>query len=191
MTRFLLDSNCFITAFRFYYPFEIFPALWIKIFNEINNGDFYLIDKVYEEIQEKPDKLAQKFQKINKNKILYPDKEMNCLHNFNNINSYLYNTYTDKQSIENFIRTDAWLIAYVLTHEDAVIVTMEKWKDNPKKPLIPKVCEDFNLSISPALKRHYDFQISLENEKHLKSYRCITLLEVLYLKNLIVQDIAE
>lgn len=184
LRRFLFDSNCFITACRFYYPPEIFNSLWNKIFNKFKTENFYTIEEVQKEIKEKADRVAELFQNIPKSKILKPKSIIQCNENFVKICNYIRDNYTNELAINNFSNTDAWLIAYAMTFEDVVIVTYEKWKDSRSEPVIPVICEKFGLSVSNALKQHYDFYLSLENNENLLSYRCTTFTEALFLNNI-------
>lgn len=186
MTQFLFDSNCFITAYRFYYPYEIFNSLWNKILDKFHSGSFYITEEVYQEINQRADKIFKYLKQIPKNRIISPKSNPQCISNYSVITNYVYQSYSDKAKINDFLKTDAWLIAYALTFDEVVIVTYEKWRNSKSIPVIPLVCENFNLYVSPALRQHYDFYLTLKNKVSLSSYRCITFTEALFLNGIII-----
>ena len=55
---YLVDSNCFMDASRFHYPFDIAESFWKKLSEAANNHLFYSIDKVHDEIFENEDALS-------------------------------------------------------------------------------------------------------------------------------------
>jgi hypothetical protein len=180
LAKYLLDTNCFITAFRIFYHPEIAPGFWSKLWNGFQNGDFYIIKEVYDEIKQKEDCLKAMLQQyIPAEKILTSKQDVNVMQNWARIDKHLRQNY--KREIDKFMKTDAYLVAYALSYKDVVIVTLEKWRETRRKPYIPKVCEELGLKVSPSLRKSYDFKISLANKSLLFSYKCITLFEAMYL----------
>ncbi|MDR1451520.1 MAG: DUF4411 family protein [Helicobacteraceae bacterium] len=48
MTPYVLDTNVFIQAKNRYYGMDFCPAFWDFLNTHISNGDFIVIDSVYE-----------------------------------------------------------------------------------------------------------------------------------------------
>ncbi|MBS1615871.1 MAG: DUF4411 family protein [Bacteroidetes bacterium] len=57
MPPFLLDANFFITAHRFWYPFDVVPSFWARVSELAHAGKIISIDKVGTEIREGNDAL--------------------------------------------------------------------------------------------------------------------------------------
>ena len=56
---FLVDSNSFMTPFRFYYAFDLVPAYWKELNKHINSGRIVVLDIVKDEIDKGNDDLAK------------------------------------------------------------------------------------------------------------------------------------
>lgn len=54
---FLVDSNSFMTPFRFYYAFDLVPAYWKELNKHINSGRIVVLDIVKDEIDKGNDDL--------------------------------------------------------------------------------------------------------------------------------------
>lgn len=55
---FLLDSNAFMTPFRFFYAFDLVPAYWKELEKHINAGRVVVLDAVKDEIEKGQDDLS-------------------------------------------------------------------------------------------------------------------------------------
>ena len=55
---FLVDSNSFMTPFRFYYAFDLVPAYWKELTKHIDTGRVVVLDIVKDEIIKGNDELA-------------------------------------------------------------------------------------------------------------------------------------
>lgn len=56
---YLVDSNFFIQAHRFYYPLDVFTSFWKEIKNLANKGILVSLDKVQNEIYQNEDDLTE------------------------------------------------------------------------------------------------------------------------------------
>ncbi|MDR3342723.1 MAG: DUF4411 family protein, partial [Treponema sp.] len=54
---FIIDSNALITPYNTYYSFEIAPSFWANIEEQIISKRIVVLDKVFDEIVVKKDKL--------------------------------------------------------------------------------------------------------------------------------------
>ncbi len=154
MSKFLLDSNVFIQAYRMHYPFDVVPGFWNKLL-ELSKRDIILsIDKVKKEIcySEKQDDLA--LWCINSvDKEFFVDTS-SCIDEYaelaNWINSNKHYTQTAKAEFLKTDLADPWLIAYVKKH-DYIIVTYELSQPGRKNIIkIPEPCLHFGIkNLSP------------------------------------------
>ena len=55
--KFLIDSNSFITPYRFYYAFDLIPSYWEELARHTEAGRIILLDMVKKEIEQGKDAL--------------------------------------------------------------------------------------------------------------------------------------
>ena len=56
--KYVFDTNVFIDAYRSFYAMDIVPLYWELLSKFVEDNEFYLIDKVYNEILKGKGKLA-------------------------------------------------------------------------------------------------------------------------------------
>ena len=116
---FLLDSNAFMTPFRFYYAFDLVPAYWKELRKHIESGSIVMLDAVKDEIEKGRDDLSDWISKI-EDWVLVPKvteqtvKEYQRVMQFVAHSGYYRNTALTAWSPANV--ADPWLIASAKTN---------------------------------------------------------------------------
>jgi len=148
MPGYLLDSNFFINAHRFYYPFDVVPSFWARVEDLAKYGMVGSIDKVAQEIMHGNDVLKQ-WIVTNLPKGFFADSsvfinEYAQIAQWANSNSTHYNA----GALNEFLQAeeaDAWLVAGAL-HHGITVVTNEVSKPEMKVRIaIPEPCNHFNV----------------------------------------------
>jgi uncharacterized protein DUF4411 len=143
---YLLDSNVFIQAHRFYYPGDVFPGFWEWLESQNTDGVIASVDQVYKELEKGKDELFNwaKAQKSNGWFLSVQDKATQVQY-AEMANWILKQNYT-QPALEDFLeKADLWLISKART-TGATVVTQEKSNPESKKKIfIPDICDAFNI----------------------------------------------
>jgi hypothetical protein len=150
---FIIDSNAFITPYNTFYSFEIAPSFWTNIEDRIISKNIVILDKVFDEIVAKEDKLNNWLQGIQG---LEPidHKNYGIIQNYGQVINHIQSCglYTPVAlhiwSQEQV--ADPWIVAAALTNQYTVIslevpihgLNVKKPSDKPK---IPNICEQLNV----------------------------------------------
>lgn len=149
MPGYLLDSNFFINAHRFYYPFDVVPSFWVRVQDLANRGVIGSIDKVAQEIMHGNDVLKHWIEN-SLPKGFFADSsifinEYAQIAQWANSKSEHYNA----GALNEFLQAeeaDAWLVAGAL-HGRIVVVTSEVSRPEMKVRIaIPEPCNHFGVS---------------------------------------------
>lgn len=151
--RYILDSNIFIQAHRFHYPFDVFPAFWDWLEKENKNETLCSLDGVLEEIKAGDDELAEWVKSLDSDRWFLKSTDeatQQCYAEMANV--IMSNTQHQPYAKEDFLsKADLWLIAKAKII-DASVVTQEKSApDSKKKIFIPDVCETFGVSYTNTI----------------------------------------
>lgn len=151
MPVYVLDSNFFIQAHRFYYPIDVAAGFWNKVRQLAEKGRVISIDKVKKELYDKNDALENWCRK-------------NLPENFFKDTSVVMDAYAQvttwaisrsqhylPNALNEFLdadEADAFIIAYCLTDSaNRFLVTQEVSEPNRKNKIkIPDVCNALNVS---------------------------------------------
>lgn len=148
MSKFILDTNILISAYRIKYPMDIMPSFWDNLLTEAEKGTFLLIDWVVEEINKGEDELKDWLNdNIDKIQVLNSNNE-EVINSYRDIIQHVVdNPQYKERAKEDFSEVaDSWIIAHALAH-GYTIVTEEVYDRNIKKKIpIPNICRDFNIS---------------------------------------------
>ncbi|QWT52205.1 DUF4411 family protein [Eubacterium sp. MSJ-33] len=125
---FLVDSNSFMTPFRFYYAFDLVPAYWTELEKHIHSGKVVVLDSVKEEINKGDDDLAKWIRDIDGLTVI-PKVTAQTVSCYQEVIQYVASCGLYKESAlhtwsERNI-ADPWLIASAKAN-DYIIVTEEK-----------------------------------------------------------------
>ena len=142
---FVLDTNVFIGAHRYYYTPDFCPAFWDCILQYFHAGRLISIDRVLNEIT-KPSDLV-KWAKNAPNGLFALSVDQPVVAAFTTIMNWVQNNPQFEPAAKNgfAVKADPWLIAYAQAH-NAVVVTHEADRPDAKSRVhIPNVCRQFNL----------------------------------------------
>ena len=148
MSVYLVDSNFFIQAHRNVYPLDVVPSFWIKIKELAISGKIISLDKVKNEIFDNEDDLTQ-WCKSNLPPNFFKDSQT-CIVAYQKVCNWAIsrNDHYRQNAIDEFLHADeadAFLIAYALTSQLAIITHEVANPATSKKIKIPDVCEKFKL----------------------------------------------
>ena len=151
--KYVFDTNIFIDAHRQFYAMDIAPLYWSVLENYINNQNFVLIDKVYDEIAKLNDGLSIWIKQHKNIKKYSTNTSKSVLSEYANVMNAIRNNsqYNDDavKLWDNKKVADPWIIAVALV-EKSIIVTHESrvygGSNQPYKRLkIPDVAAQFNI----------------------------------------------
>lgn len=151
--KYAFDTNIFIDAYKSFYAMDIVPLYWKLLGKFVESNEFYLIDKVYNEMLKGKDGLSDwvinqsniKIYKTNNSKDLLDKYSyvMNSVASMPEYNEDAIKKWDDKDV------ADPWIIAVALL-EKSVIVTHETRvfggiRQESKKIKLPDVAKKFNV----------------------------------------------
>ena len=123
----LLDANVFIEAAKGYYAFDIAPPFWEALITQATAGRVLSIDRVKDEIDKGKDELKewahshfhQWFDSTDADDVTGAYRNMMVW-------AFQQGQFTDPAKAEFATKADAWVVAYAVARECAV-VTLEKF----------------------------------------------------------------
>lgn len=142
---YLLDANVFIEAHRRYYGFDFCPAFWewLIIQNE-DEKQVFSIEKVWDEIKNYDDRLAEWAKKRGSDFFIKPVSEMPD--NLEKVAAWVRSQpYTQSAVVEFLDTADYYLIAHALSRNNDAVVTHEVSSDAKNKIKIPDVCTGLDI----------------------------------------------
>lgn len=140
---YLLDTNVFVTAYRFHYGFDFHPGFWEWLIHANRVGRVFSVDKVYKEIRRSEDRLSRWVHARKDELFLEPPVDSN--YHLRSIVDYLRSENYNSVAIDQFSDSaDSYLIAHALSN-NFKIVTHEVHKSSKGKIKIPSVCERLNV----------------------------------------------
>jgi hypothetical protein len=150
---FIIDSNALITPYNAYYSFEIAPSFWTNVEKRIISKSIVVLDKVFDEIVAKKDKLNDWLRDIQGLEQI-DHKNAGIIQNYGRVISHIQSCglYTpvalNTWSQEQF--ADPWIVAAALTNHYTVIsleAPIYGLNTNQKsdKPKIPNICDQLNI----------------------------------------------
>lgn len=125
---FLVDSNSFMTPFRFYYAFDLVPAYWKELTKHIDTGRVVVLDIVKDEIIKGNDELAFWMSDLTNLKVI-PRVTSDTVNKYQEVIQYIETCGLYKESaLQTWAQSnvaDPWLIAAAKAN-GFTIVTEEK-----------------------------------------------------------------
>lgn len=142
---YLLDTNIFVGAARYYYHFDIAPTFWTWIEDQHAKGNVASIPEVRDEIREKSDTLRSWTQKLPPSFWLQPTSEFP--YSARKLTNWAVDPdvgFTPKAKDKFFSRADYFLVAAAM-HRDKerahTVVTLESTRPGGEgRILIPAAC---------------------------------------------------
>ncbi len=138
MTKYLLDTNVFITAKNLHYGFDFCPGFWDWMRDANKKGNVFSIDRVREEINAAEDDLKEWIEKCEQS--FFVPSDGNIFSAMNQIIEWVQSKKYDSTAIEILLRSaDLYLMAQAMV-ENYTVVTHEVPSSSLKKVKIPNVC---------------------------------------------------
>lgn len=146
-SRYLLDTNVFVQAYRTYYAFDLAPLFWEELTRCARQGSVRSVDRVLEEINRRTDRLTDwvnnEFQKW-----FEDTHQSDVVSSYIRILKWMHTkNYTSKGKADfaEPNNADPWIVAYAHS-KGFVVVTEEKIDHKIKRRIpIPNVCLDFDV----------------------------------------------
>ncbi|MCK4738664.1 MAG: DUF4411 family protein [Deltaproteobacteria bacterium] len=144
MQRYSLDANILIEAKNGPYGFDIVPAFWKWLDEQISKERIFCSKFVYDEIVYGDDELAVWIKERKKRGfIVEPNDSAQII--FKDIADYVGKNYPSHRSSEFLAGADPWIIAQAKS-EKAIVVTGEVLAPNTtRKVKIPNICKEFKV----------------------------------------------
>lgn len=146
MSKYLLDSNYWISAGNFY-PQDLFPSFWDSMETLIQAGEVVIHQTVLDEIDRKEDQVSQWLHSVEGWKPIAISEEAFqqyldcCRWAEDEAQGYTKGAISE---FEQNSRADAWICAAAAV-SDYVLVTDERKSNSSNHVKIPNVCEAFNI----------------------------------------------
>jgi hypothetical protein len=145
MAEYLVDSNFFIQASRYYYPLDIATGFWSKVKELANDGKLISIDKVQNELEQGKDELWNWCVNELPANFFKPTRAVEVVSTYAVVVNWAQSKSDHflPKAIEEFMgedEADAWLVAYANAHQ-LKIVTYEVSAPLAKARIkIPEAC---------------------------------------------------
>ncbi len=144
VSRYVLDTNVFIEAYRRYYAFDIAYPFWEALIELAESGIVLSVDKVLEELKKEDDRLKNWAEKQFGEHFASTDN-LDVVRSYqiviNWANSQKQFLDKAKQEFMKSDNADAWIVSYAHAY-GFVVITHEAHSPNIKKRIpIPNVCK--------------------------------------------------
>lgn len=157
--KYLIDSNCFISAKNVSYPFDIAPGFWRQLRKHIISGNILVHEAVYQELVSQKDDLSDWIKGLSlKNRVDIRDIDTSI--NYGKVLDYVANSgFYKPEALANWAAkstADPQLIASAMTHQYTVVTheTQNKGlqrRNKSKNAKIPDVAANFNVRTIPLI----------------------------------------
>lgn len=147
-SRFLIDADVFIQAYRQYYPFEVVPGFWEALIRYHRNGRLASIDRVKRELELGKDDLARwAAREMPPGAWLRTDQPA-VVQQYGKIMTWVQAQQQFMPAAKaDFARgADGWLVAYAKVEDWRVVTQEVAAPDAKKKVPIPNVCQEFGVA---------------------------------------------
>ena len=147
---YLIDSSCFMTASRFYYPIDIAVSFWEKIAQLAQTHAFYSIDKVKDEIKIHDDALTNWCKNNLPDDFFFSTETEEIYAKYAELVNWAQAKGIKQSGVDKFIdanKADIYFVAFAsLAPSDYTVVTEERSAVNAKKDIkLPDACAAFKI----------------------------------------------
>lgn len=147
---YLVDSSCFMTASRGYYPIDIAISFWNKIAQLARNHAFYSIDKVEAEIKQNDDELSRWCSDNLPSDFFISTEREDVYAKYAELVNWAQGRNIKQTGVDKFIdetKADIYFVAFsALSPSEYTIVTEESSAINSKKDIkLPDACSAFGI----------------------------------------------
>lgn len=148
-TKYLLDTNVFIAAYKTYYAFDLAPSFWRILGEKSRTDDFAVIDKVKKELAAMEDQLFNWFDQNYEGEIL-SSNSATVVSAYGRIitksEASLKYMRKAKDDFADFNRADAWIISHAAVLPATIVTEETAYRPECKnRVLIPNVCREENI----------------------------------------------
>lgn len=142
MTKYLLDTNVFISAHKLHYGQDICPGFWEWLDFAWKNGTVFSIEDVLEEIEREDDYVSE-WARDRKDQFRKGDASVSA--EIKNIIEWARSNGFTENAIQKFSScADCPIVAHARI-ADCTVVTNEHWDERTKKVKIPNACDAFDV----------------------------------------------
>lgn len=147
---YLVDSNCFISAAQYIYPFDVAESFWKKISQEAQNHKFYSIDKVRDEIKVHHDDLYFWCNDNLPHDFFLSTETAEVYKKYGELAQWAQKKNIKQRGIDKFIdgtKADIYFVAFASLNPNEYIVVTEEVsaKDSQSDIKLPDACEAFGI----------------------------------------------
>lgn len=146
-TRYLLDANIFIAAWRDYYPIDLYPGFWQCLERYRQEGRLLSVDRVRDEIDSPKELVAWLKQHWQGAFVSTKDREVTRV--FAEMQAWVQSNAQFLQAAKHEFAqaADGWLAAYAKTH-NVIVVTNEVYNENSRRRVpLPNLCRMFDVEV--------------------------------------------
>ena len=149
MPQYLLDSNFFITAHRFHYPFDMVPSFWTRVQDLVHQGLIGSIDKVANEIVHGNDVLSNWIANHLPNGFF--QNSALFINEYVQVAQWAHSKaghYTTG-ALNEFLHADeadAWLVSAAMNRHVTLVTHEVSRPDMQRRVAIPEPCDYFGVS---------------------------------------------
>lgn len=168
--KFLIDSNSFITPYRFYYAFDLVPSYWKELSKHAESSRIMLLDMVKTEINQGKDSLTDWIHENETSFMVCNHKTGAIVSKYQEVMRYVQTCgYYNNKAITEWSKAtvaDPWLIAtaavngYTIISDEATAGTLSI-KNKSKNPKIPDVAKAFGVKSEPLFYMMREFGIEI------------------------------
>jgi hypothetical protein len=141
---YLLDSNVLITAKRVHYGFDFCPGFWDWIVAEHAAGRIYSIERVYDELKDQQDDLAEWVKRLPDAFFLSPDAA--TVPHFTAVSTWASSQNYRTPAINEFLQTADFHLVAQARQGGHTVVTYEVPGGSVNRVKIPDACLGLGLS---------------------------------------------
>ncbi len=153
--KYLIDTNIFITGHKVHYPMDIHVSYWGALVDQIAQGNFVIIDKVRDEIQDAP---LVNWLRQNVQRELYATTA-DSIGEYSRIQQWAAQSAVfsciEKSHFANSKVADPYLVAKAMSGGYTIVTYETSVGQGSTKIKIPDVCKAFGvrcISINEALR---------------------------------------
>lgn len=144
MPRYCLDTDVFIQAKNGPYGFDIVPAFWDWLDQQVDAGLIFSSTMVYSELSGGEDELAE-WVRNRRNTGFFIEPDIIVQQIFRDIANYVFQHYLEHYTQQFLDDADPWVIAHAKA-ENGIVVTHEALVPSSSKQVkIPNICWQFNV----------------------------------------------
>lgn len=156
--KFLIDSNSFVTPYRFYYAFDLVPSYWEELSRYAETGRIILLDIVKSEIEQGKDQLTDWIHENESNLVICNHVNAEIIEKYQKVLQHVQNCgFYNVKALNTWSQAnvaDPWLIA-VAAVKGYTLITNEvsagslSVKTPSRNAKIPDVAKVFNVRTEP------------------------------------------